>query len=166
MIPVAPLEQALRARGCRLTPQRRAILRFLTSALHHPTAEEVYQAVNRQFPMTSRATAYSTLRLLREAGLIRELEVDGTARYDANPVEHHHLICRACGKIVDLQATVLRRPLQRAVPEGWKLDGVEVIARGLCEGCQRARATLVQPRGSRRRPGTTGSKSVHRRLKR
>jgi catalase len=65
-----------------LTPQRRAIVDYPQAAKHHPTPEEVLQAINRRFPMTSRATVYNTLNMLKDEGPVREVFEDGVIRFD------------------------------------------------------------------------------------
>lgn len=100
------VEGLLRERGCTLTPQRRAILRYLDGNPDHPTAAEVFAAVTRDFPMASRATVYNTLALLAEVGAVRELhDAERDTRYDPNVSHHHHFVCPRCGRISDVDAT-------------------------------------------------------------
>src|SRR5438309_1744020 len=101
------VEEMARERGLKMTPQRRMIVDVLQSATHHPTAEEVLNAVNRKFPMTSRATVYNTLNWLKEAGMVREVFEGGDLRFDPNTSEHHHFVCRRCGKIEDVDADLI-----------------------------------------------------------
>ncbi len=99
------VEALLLERGCTLTPQRRAILRYLDGNLQHPTAAEVFAAVTRDFPMASRATVYNTLALLAEVGAVRELhDAERDTRYDPNVTHHHHLVCPTCGRMDDVAA--------------------------------------------------------------
>lgn len=77
-------ESLLETRGLKMTPQRRSIIEYLQSAPNHPTADEVLAAVNKRFPMTSRATVYNTLNWLKEAGLIRAVFEDGIVRFDTD----------------------------------------------------------------------------------
>ena len=97
------LVQKIRQHGHRLTPQRMAILRILADSTGHPTVEQVYEQVRAQFPMTSLATVYKTVTLLKEEGEILELSFGGeSSRYDGhNPQPHPHLICIRCGTILD-----------------------------------------------------------------
>src|SRR4030095_12105773 len=101
------VETMAQARGLKMTPQRRAIIDYMQSAYHHPTADEVLQAVNRKFPMTSRATVYNTLNWLKEAGMIREVFEGGMVRFDPNTARHHHFICKECGKVEDVECGLL-----------------------------------------------------------
>ncbi len=86
----------------RMTPQRQAILEFLFSAPSHPTADEIYKALEGKFPNMSVATVYNNLRVFKEVGLVRELTYgDSSSRFDSNTSDHYHVICDECGKIVD-----------------------------------------------------------------
>src|SRR6202050_2426453 len=87
------IRQSLGDRGLRCTPQRYAVMAFLTKHNIHPTAAEIFGAVNRVDPRSSRATTYNNLRDLVQAGLVREVAVEGrAARYDAKGLQHHHFI--------------------------------------------------------------------------
>jgi Fur family peroxide stress response transcriptional regulator len=95
------------SRGLKMTPQRRAIIDYMQSAHHHPTADEVLQMVNRKFPMTSRATVYNTLNWLKQEGLIKEVFEAGSVRFDPNTEHHHHFVCRKCGKVEDVECDLI-----------------------------------------------------------
>ncbi len=84
-----------------LTPQRQAIVEHLSDALHHPTAAQIYVAVQGG-RVRSLATVYNTLALLQDLHLLRELpQAGGESRYDPNTAPHHHLLC-ACGALEDV----------------------------------------------------------------
>src|SRR5690625_5828704 len=92
----------LKESGVRITPQRHAVLEYLLNSMVHPTADEIYKALEGKFPNMSVATVYNNLRVLRENGLVRELTYgDSSSRFDCNTEEHYHIICNSCGKIVD-----------------------------------------------------------------
>jgi Fe2+ or Zn2+ uptake regulation protein len=126
---VASVEDKLREHGCTLTPQRRAVLRFLDGNLDHPTAGEIFDAVTRDFPITSRATVYNTLALLEEIGVVRGLPVHGETRYDPNVERHHHLACPICGKLEDVPSSEVTVLLRGKAAEG----EVRFVAR--CSSC-------------------------------
>lgn len=99
----------LAAQGQRVTPQRLAIYRYLIEHDTHPTADEIYQALKVEYPSMSPATVYKTLELLLDMGLITELGFgDSPNRYDGNPHEHVNLICTSCGRITDLEESLLK----------------------------------------------------------
>ena len=120
------VERMLRESGCALTPQRRAILRFLDGNQAHPTAGDILDAVTRDFPITSRATVYNTLALLVDVGAVRAVRTEhGDVRYDPNTDPHHHLACTRCGGLEDVPAgevTILRGG--RAVTGQVRFDGL------------------------------------------
>src|SRR4051794_21073386 len=90
----------LKESGVRITPQRHAILEFLISAEMHPTADEIYRALEDDFPNMSVATVYNNLRVFRNAGLVKELTYgDASSRFDFVTHDHYHIICDDCGKI-------------------------------------------------------------------
>ena len=127
--------------GLRCTPQRYAVMAFLTDCHRHPTAAEIFDAVNRVDPRSSRATTYNNLRDLVEAGLVREVAVEGrAARFDARGMRHHHFICDRCGNVEDMEWFDVPRPAtallgKRVVRE------CELIFRGLCTRCARRQAS-------------------------
>ncbi len=131
--------QALRQRGCRLTPQRSAILRAVLSSDEHPTAEQVFSQVRAEFPMTSLATVYNTLGLLREMGAVLEIGLGhGGMRYDGlRPEPHPHLICTQCQAILDADLPELKA-LGEAVSQatGFRINSHRFDFFGICPRCQ------------------------------
>ncbi len=131
------VETMTQSRGFKMTPQRRAIVDYLQSAHHHPTADEILQAVNRKFPMTSRATVYNTLNWLKEEGLVKEVFEGGHVRFDPNTGSHHHFVCRKCGKVEDVDRELVGGMKLGSLSGGQKVELFEVTLRGLCAGCQK-----------------------------
>ena len=94
----------LKDTGVRITPQRHAILEYLINSMSHPTADEIYKALEGKFPNMSVATVYNNLRVFREVGLVNELTFgDASVAFDFVTTHHYHVICEQCGKIVDFQ---------------------------------------------------------------
>ena len=132
---------ALRAAGYRVTPQRLVIHRTLAELDRHVGAEELLEAVAERLPNVSLPTVYATLEALEEAGLVRRVAA-GRARalYDSRPADHHHLVCRRCGAVEDLDAEVaLDRVLASAAERGFAIDGAEVVVHGVCGRCSAER---------------------------
>lgn len=99
----------LKTTGVRITPQRHAILNYLMESMGHPTADEIYRALEPQFPSMSVATVYNNLKMFLEAGMVRELTYgDNSSRFDANVTDHYHVICDKCGKIEDFSYPSLK----------------------------------------------------------
>jgi Fe2+ or Zn2+ uptake regulation protein len=131
------LAAALRERGQRSTPQRLAIARVLTDLDRHVTAERVHAEVSARMPGVSLPTVYATLDLLEELGLARRVATEGGAVvYDPRIDEHHHLVCRSCGAIADVDAPVDISTVRAAArATGFQLDASQVVVRGLCADC-------------------------------
>jgi len=133
----AAIKRSLEGSGLRCTPQRYAVMAFLKGCIQHPTAAEIFEAVNRVDPRSSRATTYNNLRDLVQAGLVREVAVEGrAARFDARGMRHHHFICDRCGNVEDVKWYDVRRPASASLGKR-VLRECEVIFRGLCTKCAR-----------------------------
>ena len=130
----------LRKQGCRVTPQRVAIVKTLIGDRTHPTVDEVYTRVSAEFPMTSMATVYKTVALLREVGQLQDVGLPGgTTHLDgAVATAHPHLVCTACGRIVDVQVPYeLLREICKEVEaaSGCQVETRAVTLSGLCPDC-------------------------------
>jgi len=129
------IKRALEGSGLRCTPQRYAVMAFLMERNRHPTAAEIFEAVNRVDPRSSRATTYNNLRDLVQAGLVREVAVEGrAARFDAKGTRHHHFICDRCGKVEDIEWYGVPRPASSSLGKRI-LRECELIVRGFCTEC-------------------------------
>lgn len=134
------IRRSLEGSGLRCTPQRYAVMAFLVEHSGHPTASEIFEAVNRLDPRSSRATTYNNLRDLVQAGLVREVAVEGrAARFDAKDMRHHHFICDRCGTVEDMEWYDVPRPASGSLGNRI-LRECELIFRGLCAKCARRRA--------------------------
>ena len=132
---VQAIKRSLEGCGLRCTPQRYAVMAFLMESNRHPTAAEIFEAVNRVDPRSSKATTYNNLRDLVEAGLVREVAVEGrAARFDAKGMQHHHFICDRCGNVEDIEWFDVPRPRSKSLGKR-VLRECELIFRGLCAKC-------------------------------
>jgi len=125
-------EISFRLRACGITPtsQRIEIARVLFSRCEHLCAEEVFVLVNAEADKVSKATVYNTLGLFAEHGLIREVIADPTrVFYDPNIAPHHHFYDVSSGRLHDIPAEAVQIGGLPTVPEGMKMDGVDVIIR-------------------------------------
>ena len=133
-------EAFLQARGLRLTGQRRRIAETFLRESGHRSAEEIYRQVKKIDPRVGSATVYRTLKLLREAGLARGMSLgDGFARYEApsGRGHHDHLICRACGKIVEFENSRIEALQQQvARKHGFTVTDHKMELYGVCGGCR------------------------------
>ncbi len=129
------IKRSLERSGLRCTPQRFGVMAFLMEHDGHPTAVEIFESVNRLDPRSSKATIYNNLRDLVEAGLVREVAVEGrSARFDARGMQHHHFICDRCGNVEDLDWYDVPKPAAGSLGKR-VLRECELILRGLCTKC-------------------------------
>jgi Fe2+ or Zn2+ uptake regulation protein len=128
----------IRAQGGRVTPARRAVLEAILGAgEHHFTAAEIFDAVDATQPRPDRATVYRTLDLLTELGVLTPLQLDSDAVvYHRTDHRHGHLVCDACGDVVELPRSALSA-LARKVRHDRRfvIDTDRVAIAGLCERC-------------------------------
>ncbi|SEG71064.1 Fur family transcriptional regulator, ferric uptake regulator [Thermomonospora echinospora] len=139
--PPTPAE-ALRGAGLRVTAARVAILEAVRSG-DHLVAETVAERVRQRVGTVSTQAVYEALHALTGAGLVRRIEPAGSpARYEGRIGDnHHHLVCRRCGAVTDVDCAVGQAPcLEPASDAGYRIDEAEVIYWGLCPGCQRETA--------------------------
>ncbi len=143
-----------------MTPQRMAILKALLSE-EHPTVQQIYGIVRREFPMTSLVTVYRTIAVLRDAGQVLEVgSIEPLPHYDClRPACHPHLICTACGRVVDSPDLNLGPLTEVALREmrDWVLSQ-RVLFFGLCPACQaeRTSAELRGGEGPKNEQGAAG----------
>lgn len=139
-VPEQRLQEALttlKKSGVRITPQRHAVLEYLMQSMKHPTADEIYKALEDKFPNMSVATVYNNLRVFLDIGLVRELTYgDSSSRFDCNTSDHYHIICDECGKIVDFHYPSLNEVEQLAEQvTGFDVTNHRMEVYGTCEDC-------------------------------
>ena len=135
------IKQSLESAGLRCTAQRYAVMAFLLQQNNHPTAVEIFEAVNRVDPLSSRATTYNNLRDLVQAGLVREVAIEGrAARFDATGLRHNHFICDRCGNVEDIEWYEVPRPASGSLGKRVFRE-CELIFRGLCTKCAARRTS-------------------------
>ncbi|MEE8353098.1 MAG: Fur family transcriptional regulator [Dehalococcoidales bacterium] len=133
---------SLSTRGYRLTPQRLMILSAIADRDDHISAEEVYSQVAARFPSVNISTVYRTLELLKRLGLVTETDLGG-GRFRYHPSDkgrHHHLVCRECGAMIDLNESILA-PLVASLLQkhGFAADLRHLAISGRCAKCRGGR---------------------------
>ena len=128
----------LHMRGYRLTPQRHLILDIVRKAGTHVTAEQVYAGVHQQNPAISRATIYRTLDFLCDMRLIHAMQWGDRTYYEiAGDEPHHHLICRQCNAVEQIDHTTLRMLIETIDRQHhFSVDMDHVALFGLCRKCR------------------------------
>jgi Fe2+ or Zn2+ uptake regulation protein len=141
----AELSELFRAHGRKVTPQRQCIFRALQGDDAHPTAERVHAAVRAEMETISLKTVYQTLHDLVELGEVAALDVGtGSLRFDPNTaISHHHLVCRACGKVRDVFVDLPPIELPGDLAQGYDVERGEVVFRGLCGDCRLAASRVT-----------------------
>ena len=123
----------------RNTLQKRIVSDVFCSMHNHPSAGMVYEAVQEKFPGISRATVYRILAEAAEEGKIQRLKLtDANDRFDITTNKHYHVVCRECGAVADVEATVDDGTLAREAVgcEGFFVEGCHVEFVGVCKGCR------------------------------
>jgi Fur family ferric uptake transcriptional regulator len=167
-VPADPAD-LLRQHGIQVTAQRLAVLRAV-SGQPHITADGVAEAVRAEIGAISLQSVYDALGVLVTEGLIRRIQPSGSpARFEDRVGDnHHHLICRICGRVVDVDCAVGSTPcLTAADDQGYEIDEAEVAYWGRCPQCVSAGSTrprrgapAARHRGPRRTAGSAGPRTV------
>jgi Fe2+ or Zn2+ uptake regulation protein len=146
----AELAARLRASGLRATSQRVVMYRLLRDRNRHVSAEELLSEASERLPGVSLPTVYATLELFERLGIVRRVNGGGgTLLWDTRSDAHHHMICRRCGRVEDMETPVdLDKARRTAARSGFEPDRAEVVVSGLCASCARGAATSARGSGS------------------
>ena len=123
--------------GFRMTRQRRLVYDVLLRDLDHPTASEVFMKAKDELVGISLATVYNCLETLTDAGMVKQVNIDREpSRYCPNLHQHAHFFCTHCGSVQDVApAETDGGLLGWRIPEGNRVDKLEVAMRGMCKRC-------------------------------
>jgi len=142
MIPGSVID-TLKAKGYKVTRQRKAVLESLAQANGHQTPQEVYQSLRVTEPSIGLATVYRTLEVLKRLGVVCELSMPDCGRsytLGASDQHHHHLVCSGCGVVVDFTTHGLDELEHRLMLEsGFAITSHVLEFAGVCPSCQRSR---------------------------
>ena len=135
------ISTTLRQRGCKLTPQRRAIIKTVIQSQGHLTPADVYERLHEEHPSIGLVTVYRTIEILAQAGLICEVHIGGSCHsylIRRPPEHHHHLVCSGCGKVVDFTDCELGELEGRLSQEtGFEIHSHLLEFLGRCHDCQK-----------------------------
>jgi Fe2+ or Zn2+ uptake regulation protein len=131
------LIEHLRERGLRATSQRLVMNRLLRQSNRHLSAEQLLDEASERLPGVSLPTVYATLELFEQLGIVRRVNGGGgTLLWDTRADAHHHMVCRNCGRIEDMDTPLdLERARRSAARAGFQPDRAEVVVSGLCAEC-------------------------------
>jgi Fur family transcriptional regulator, stress-responsive regulator len=135
--PSADFAQQLHRAALRVTRPRLAVLAAV-AGLQHADTDSIIGAVRDELPSVSHQAVYDSLRTLTDAGLVRRIQPIGSvARYESRVGDnHHHIVCRTCGAIADVDCAVGEAPcLTASESHGFTVDEAEVIYWGRCPAC-------------------------------
>lgn len=148
-MPIDPAD-SLRQRGIQVTAQRLAVLRAVTGQ-PHITADAVAEIVRAEIGAISLQSVYDAVSILVAGGLVRRIQPAGSsARFEARVGDnHHHVICRVCGRTADVDCAVGSAPCLTAADDmGYQIDEAEVIYWGRCPECESQADHVPQPRST------------------
>lgn len=164
----SPTATRLRAAGLRVTAPRVVVLEALED-MPHSDVDSVLRVVRRRLGAVSTQTIYDVLAALTEAGLVRRIEPAGSpGRFETRVGDnHHHVVCRSCGAVQDVDCAVRRRPCLTPVDtHGYVLDEAEVTFWGICPACQVGSEVMaVTPGGRRATPDSGPERSMEQKRK-
>lgn len=128
---------ALKAAGLQVTAQRLAVYRAVQQS-PHAIADKICQSVKDEIGVISRQAVYDALNAMSEHGILRRIQPAGSAaRYEHRVDNHHHLVCRSCGNLIDIDCAIGKAPCLIAEHDhGYQIDEAEVIYWGICPSCQ------------------------------
>jgi Fur family peroxide stress response transcriptional regulator len=126
--------------GKALTPQRQAVLRVVAESAEHLTANEIFEAARKTLPSISFATVYNSLKYLKGAGMVREINFGkGSSRYDRETARHDHAVCSRCGKLADFDLKETTQLIRAAARRShFKAESIHLTLVGVCPDCQSA----------------------------
>ena len=132
------VSDALKSAGMQVTAQRLAVYRAVQTS-PHSMADEIFQKVRQDLGVISRQSVFDALNTMSENGLIRRIQPAGSpARYEQRVDNHHHLACRKCESLIDIDCAVGEAPCLTAQSDhGYIIDEAEVIYWGICPRCQK-----------------------------
>lgn len=139
------VSRLLRRADLRVTSQRALLLEIIRDSAGHLDADEIYRLARDRHPRLSLSTVYRTLGLLKEMGLVRELDFDEDHRHyelcDASECKHYHIYCLGCGTVVEFESSLVPELTKQLAQEhGFEIVDCRVLVSGYCAACQARRA--------------------------
>ena len=132
------LLEILREKGFRLTPQRMMVVEAIEGSEDHISAEEIGARARAKYPYINMSTVYRTLELLTEQGLVIETDLGGgrLVYHPTGKAQHHHLVCRKCGKVTDIDASVFQQMKEQLRARyGFEAELEHLGVFGVCRSC-------------------------------
>jgi Fur family peroxide stress response transcriptional regulator len=140
-IALQQFEAACRARGLSVTVQRRRIFEALLGRTDHPTPDQVYISLKDTLPGVSRTTVYRVLETLVALGVLaKACSPSAATRVDPRTARHHHLVCRRCDRLIDVEDAAVNHRIRPPVlrQQAFVIEDYSIYFTGLCAACQEA----------------------------
>ena len=146
----------LKDKNIKITSQRLEILKYLDNNRKHQSVEEIYNILKEKNPSLSKTTVYNSLQLLVKEGIIKSMSISNSElRYDFDNQNHHHFLCKKCGKIIDVDMKCkkcyvknyndLQCPsVAELIKKGYIIDELHGYFKGLCSECKKREDELIE----------------------
>ncbi len=121
----------------RKSKQRQKIYEFLSAKKHHPTANDIYDHIKKDFPSLSLGNVYRNLNILVETGMVKKIEAGSTFdRFEAVKTPHYHFVCKSCGEVIDIDMQIQSQLDDYVRNEtGFNITGHRIDFYGICGKC-------------------------------
>jgi Fe2+ or Zn2+ uptake regulation protein len=124
----------LKNKSIKITPQRLTILKYLDNNRNHPTAYQIFQDLKKNNPSLSKTTVYNSLEILNKHDIIHTISITGLeTRYDIVNKNHHHFMCKQCGRIIDIDIACPN--IKKTLEYGHRIEEVHGYFKGKCKEC-------------------------------
>ncbi len=137
----AKIREIFKKKGIKFSKPRYEIYKFILENRTHPTAEDVYNAIKDRIPGISFATAYNVLNKFVEKGLVKQLIIGSSKRFDGYTQPHIHFVCKKCGKIEDVEFQEFGSIANKVKEKGWELKETSLYVFGICPECRKKQKT-------------------------
>jgi len=128
-------KEILIEKGIKPSIQRIQIFKFLMENRDHPTAKDIYKRISEKIPTLSKTTVYNSIKLFTKKGILKSMKIiEGEVRYDINTDFHPHFRCRKCGKIYDLDSTIIFEVKKEI--DGHLIEEQHIYYSGICKKCR------------------------------
>ncbi|MBO8130340.1 MAG: transcriptional repressor [Candidatus Marinimicrobia bacterium] len=139
MITIDEVKKILSEKGIKPTYPRVRIYQILSENEDHPTVDNIFKEIRKDIPTASRTTVYNTLAGFVEAGIADEILITGSeARYEIKRKNHHHFLCKKCGRIFDINVRCPLAEGKYAKVRGHLIQEIHGYFKGICKDCQKS----------------------------
>ncbi len=131
------VRQIFKQKHIKFSRPRYEIYKYLLKHRTHPTAEEIFNDIKKKLPGMSFATTYNVLNKFVEKGIVKQLQIGDSKRFDGFTEPHIHFVCIKCGKIEDVITPELKIVEEKVKEKGWELKEASLYVFGICPDCRK-----------------------------